>query len=59
MYFLNIVSRTCAEMIINGLGNANQRNREFVSDVEVHTIFQQLFFSFLPFPCHGKKLINK
>ena len=45
MYFLNIVSRTWAEMIINGLGNTNQRKREFVSDdVEVHIFFQQLFF---------------
>ena len=30
---VNIVARTCAEMIINGLSNTNQRNREFVSDV--------------------------
>ena len=55
MYFLNIVSRTYAEMIINGLSNTNQRNREFVSDVRFTYFFNNFSFHFYLFLAMVKK----
>ena len=55
MYFLNIVSRTWAEMIINGLGNTNQRKREFFLMMSRFTYFSNSFsFNFYLFLAMAK-----